>query len=211
MKRRNLLVIIAILAVVTLIFTACEDNNEELTKISDMLELDYSMVNLHVQTVHKGITLNNVFTSQSAVNGTLVTYSVEEMSTITTNSNGEFVVPSDMITKKSGSATVKNGKIIDQTGASVNIPTSELNASNLTFKSSYFSATNSSVGTLSIANVNDQVFTATVSDIKGFTGNANFDGKDMTVKVAYAQKINVIQIEYTSNAGAQVKINYTFI
>ena len=202
--KKSIVLVISILAVVVLTFTACGVDSDVCDELNAMIKMDYTLVKMDVSTTTQGVTLDSSFTSQSAVNGTTVVYSVEKLASITTDSNGNYVMPSKMIETKSGSATVKNGKIITQLGDPIDIPISSLTAATLNFKSNYFASSKSSVeGT-------EKTLEATVSDIKGFTGNANFDGKNMTVQVKYNQKLSVITIDYLSNNGALVKVIYTF-
>ena len=53
-------------------------------------------------------------------------------------------------------------------------------------------------------------FKADVTNIKGFTGNDNFDGTNMSVLVRYNDKLSSMVIDYTSANGATVKVIYTF-
>lgn len=225
--KKKILLTITILAVVVLTLTACyqrsgtnvyDDLNETLTK-------DYTIVDLHVETTYNGVTLHNVFTSQKAANGTVVTYSVEKLATIDKNENNQYVMPENMITKQTGHATVKDGKIIEQTGDPVDIPTN-LGSLSVKFKESYFSLVKNYL------DGSNSVFEAKVESIKGFTGNEYFDGKDMRVTVRYQKsvtgnsnsagsdvnvnissttKLTSMIIDYTTNNGAKVKVIYSFL
>ena len=223
--KKSIVLIISILAVVVLTFTACGVDADVCDELNAMIKMDYTLVKMDVSTTTEGVTLDSSFTSQSAVNGTTVVYSVEKLATIDKNENNQYVMPENMITKQTGHATVKDGKIIEQTGDSVDIPTN-LGSLSVKFKESYFSLVKNYL------DGSNSVFEAKVESITGFTGNEYFDGKDMYVTVRYQKsitgnsnsagsdvnvnissttKLTSMIIDYVTNNGAIVKVIYSFL
>ena len=167
-----------------------------------MLKADYQGVNLEVQTTMNGVTLVNKFMSTIGANNTIVSYEIQELATIDQVCDEDiYVIPGSMIIKRTGSAVIKNGVIVEQNGDAVEIPVTSLEKISLSFKQDYFkNGKGYSDGTL--------VFEGDVTNPKAFTGNQNFDATDMHVTVRYNDKIESIVIDYTSANGAAVKIIY---
>ena len=158
---------------------------------------------MEVQTTMNGVTLVNSFTSNIGTNSTVVTYSIQELATFD-NTDGSYVVPDNMIVKKTGTAVIKNGVIVEQNGDAVEIPVTSLENISIQFKDSFFNMAQSTY------EAGTYVFKADVTNVKGFTGNDNFDGTNMSVMVRYNDKLSSLVIDYTSANGATVKVIYTF-
>ena len=200
--------VILIVAILAISLTACGGvgGGDVYGKLNEMIGYDYSTIKLEVATTMNGITLTNKYTGVSASNGTVVTYTVQTLAEVVDNEDGSFSMPSEMIVTDRGSATVNNGKITELNGKAENIPVNEITSPSLNFNKTYFVSTvhtdNDGVKTIIGTILNDR--------IKDFTGNQNFDGKDMTFEVVYGESINSIVLNYTTNAGATVKVTYTF-
>lgn len=204
MKKKILVTII--IAILALTLTACgliPKGGDTYDELNEMLKADYQGVNLEVQTTMNGVTLVNSFTSNIGTNSTIVTYSIQELATFD-STDGNYVVPDNMIVKKTGTAVIKNGVIVEQNGDAVEIPVASLENISIQFKDSFFNMAQSTY------EAGAYVFKADVTNIKGFTGNDNFDGTNMSVMVRYNEKISSIVIDYTSANGATVKVIYTF-
>ena len=206
MKKKVIFTLVTLL-LISFLLTGCNlimGEDDPCGKINRCAELEYTQTNLEVQTTQNGTTLVNKFSAVKGANNTMVTYSTEEMATIEKDQNGDYVVPKDMIVKKSGSATVKDGKIIEQNGDAVSIPVASLEKISIEFSKDYFT----DIKTYSEGN--SEVFVAKVSSPVLFTGNAKFDGQNMTVQARYNEKLEAVMIDYTSEDGASVKVIYTF-
>lgn len=200
--------VILIVAILAISLTACGGvgGGDVYSRLNEMVGYDYSTIKLEVATTMNGITLTNKYTGVSASNGTVVTYTVQTLAEVVENEDGSFSMSSEMIVTDRGSATVNNGKITELNGKAENIPVNEITSPSLNFNKTYFVSTvhtdNDGVKTIIGTILNDR--------IKDFTGNQNFDGKDMTFEVVYGENINSIVLNYTTNAGATVKVTYTF-
>lgn len=195
-------VLILVILVLVLSLTACgEPKNTVYQALNSMLDADHSVVSLTVETTMYGAKLTNKFVAMNGANNTMVTYTVEELATFNQMPDSDnWVIPEEMIIEKSGSATIKNGEIVEQDGDAVNIPVNALEGLQIEFKKNYFSNATDS----------DTTFSATVVDIVGFTNNPNFDGKNMTVSVTFDDNINLLVLTYTTTAGANVVVTYSF-
>lgn len=206
MKKKIVLSAI-ILAMIVFALVGCNDVesvSDVCAELNEMAKMEYNLVNLEIQTTQNGITLVNKFTSNKSVNNTMVTYQLEELATIESDGNGGYVIPDEMIIKTSGTAEIKDGKIVGESGEKIEIPVENLDRLTLYFSEHYFSSQESKT------EGNFIVFTANVSNPKGFTGNSNFDGKDMVIEVKYRDKLNVVKVDYLTENGASVKVTYTF-
>lgn len=205
MKKKVIFTLITLLLIA---FTLCGcnlslSNDDPCSQINECAKKEYTHTNLEVQTTYNGVTLTNKFNGVKGANSTVVSYSTEELATIEKGANGAYIVPSEMIVKRSGNATVKDGKIIEQNGDVVSIPVASLEKISIEFSKDYFTDIKTYL------EGNSKVFEAKVSSPILFTGNAKFDGKDMTVKARYNEKLEAVKIDYTSKDGASVKVIYT--
>ena len=204
MKKKIFVTII--IAILALTLTACHlvpETDDTYAELNKMVKLDYQSVNMEVQTTMNGVTLVNSFTSNIGTNSTVVTYSVQELATFD-STDGSYVVPDNMIVKKTGTAVIKNGVIVEQNGDAVNIPVTSLENLTIQFKDSFFNMAQSTY------EAGAYVFKADVTNVKGFTGNDSFDGTNMSVLVRYNEKLSSVVIDYTTSNGATVKVIYTF-
>lgn len=205
MKKKIFVTII--IAILALTLTACNlvpETDDTYAELNKMVKLDYQSVNMEVQTTMNGVTLVNKFKSTIGANNTIVSYEIQELATIDQVCDADiYVIPESMIIKKTGTAVIKNGVIVEQNGDAVEIPVNSLEKVSLSFKQDYFkNGKGYSDGTL--------VFEGDVTNPKAFTGNQNFDGTDIHVTVRYNDKLSSMVIDYTSANGATVKVIYTF-
>ena len=204
MKKKIFVTII--IAILALTLTACHlvpETDDTYAELNKMVKLDYQSVNMEVQTTMIGVTLVNSFTSNIGTNSTVATYSIQELATFD-STDGSYVVPDNMIVKKTGTAVIKNGVIVEQNGDAVNIPVTSLENLTIQFKDSFFNMAQSTY------EAGAYVFKADVTNVKGFTGNVSFDGTNMSVLVRYNEKLSSVVIDYTTSNGATVKVIYTF-
>lgn len=210
MKKKIFLVAL-IFVVAIFVLTACDltgsknDEEDVYTKLNKMTEETYDKIDLGISTTYKNYTLNSKFFASVAQNGTMVTYSVERLATIEQDENGQYVMPEEQIATSKGSATIKNGKIVEIAGDKVDIPVESLDKISLKFSEEFFSSALDGIEN------GKNVFKATVTNPVSFTGNIDFDGKDMTVDIVYGEKkFEKVSINYTSKNGALVKVVYSF-
>ena len=206
---KNTIIAILIVAILAMTLVACGDFTKSdktiYDTLNDLVALDYQRVSLEVQTTMNGVTLVNNFTSNRGEANTMVTYSVQELATFDQMADSDnYVIPTDMIVTKRGSATIKDGVVIEQNGDSVNISVESLQNLSVKFKGEYFTMAHETY------EGGADVFKANVTNVKGFTGNQNFTGTDMTVIVRYKDALRSIIIDYVSANGASVKVIYTF-
>ena len=204
---RKAIFIILIVSILSLALTACSlDSNDNLYKnLNQMAKDDFPIVKLEVATTYNGTTLVNKYNATTASNGTIVRYTVQTLSKIVENEDGSFTIPEEMIKTESGSASIVNGKITILNGDMVDIPINALENLSINFNEKYFEG-------VKVEELEDGTkrFTATVSNIQGFTGNSNFDGKNMTINVVYGNYIQSLIVNYTMADGATVKVTYNF-
>ena len=201
---KKIIFIILIVSMLAISLTACNLNGgNAYSQINELLKDDFSHITLDVETTANGITLVNKYSASIASNTTIVTYSMQSLAEIEKDEDGNYIMPTDMIVTEKGSATINNGKITFD-GKETALP--EITSPSLNFNKQYLSKNCTKV----VDESNVTTIIADVIDIKGFTGNSNFDGKDMKVEVVYGESIKSIVINYTMNSGATVKVTYTF-
>ena len=202
---KKIIIGIIVVTILALALVGCGERNDvSYSDLNSMVDMEYRLVNLEVHTTMSGVTLVNRFWSSSASNGTMVTYIVEELATFDQMPDSDdYSVPEKMIVQKEGSATIKNGVIVEQDGHVVNIPVDSLQSLSVEFAKSYFSNTKSYFD-------NYNVFEGDVTNPRAFTGNQSFDGTNMHVTVHYNDKLAKMIIDYTTSKGATVKVIYTF-
>ena len=201
---KKIILVVLVVSILTAILTAC-GSNDVYSQLNNMMNEDYSVIKLEVETSSQGVTLTNKYTATTANNRTSIRYTVQKLNKITIGEDGNFD-EDNMILTETGSALVENGKIIVLDGEASNIPVNGLQNLNVKFDKNYFMST--------IHSENDGVKTITgtvIQDhIKDFTGNQNFAGKNMTFTVTCGEKLQSLVINYTMSAGASVKVTYTF-
>ncbi len=206
--KKKILFIAVILVVSTLILTACNlipGSSDVYEELNEKVKMDYNMVSMETQTTYNGVTLVDKYNANKGANSTMVSYSTERLATIEKDANGNYVAPKDMIVKKSGSATIQNGAIVEQSGDVIDLPITKLEEINLKFNEKYFTDVKTYAEGVS------NVFEAKVSTPWAFLDNPDFHGKDMSVVVRYGEKLSSVMVDYTSQNGATVKVIYKFM
>ncbi len=130
---------------------------------------------------------------------TNIQYTYQQLSTFEQDS-----VPGSFVTTKSGSLVVEKGKIVQKDGEPVDESYVALATYGFTFTSAYFT------GVKFVSGQSSNVFSATVTNPSGFTGNPNLVCQDMKVVVSYAQKFQQIQLSYTTANQGSVFVTYNF-
>ena len=200
---------ILLVAILALSLIACDTKADGsgdgvYAELNEMVAMDYPIVKLQVETTSNGITLVNKYSATTSSASTTIRYTVQSLNNITVNKDGSYNIPDKMIEEKTGSAIVEDGKITVRDGDDVNISVEALDNLKIKFDKDYFT----SIETAEQDGIN--TFSAAVTDIKGFTGNNSFDGKDMTIQVSYTTALKAITINYTMSSGATVKVTYSF-
>ncbi len=199
---------ILLAAILTLSLVACDDNgstsDDVYGQLNGMVTMDYPIIKLQVETTSNGITLVNKYSATTSSTSTTIRYTIQSLAKVIVNDDGSYTMPDKMIEEKTGSAIVENGKITVLDGDDVDITPDALENLKIKFDKDYFTS----------VEVDEQTgyktFSALVTNIKGFTGNDSFDGKDMSIQVNYADTLKSITIAYTMNSGATVKVIYSF-
>ncbi len=202
---KKIIIIIAILALCSFVFVGCvttNGNENTYTTLNELCAFDYSIVNLSVETTYNGVTLTNTFNAIKRINETEVNYSIQKMATIDVDENGNYVIPDNTIVTESGTAKVVDGNVVE---GNANIPIPQLESILLQFKAEYFT----NVNNYTEGNLN--VFSATVSNVKGFTDNQDFDGTNMTVVAKYDYNLSELVLNYTTANGATVVVTYNLM
>ena len=175
---KKALLIILIVAILSVVLVACGEkngaSNDVYKNLNSMMNEDYSVIKLEVETTDKGVTLTNKYTATSASEKTSIRYSVQTLAKFSYDEDGNLIIPDEMIVTETGSATVVGNKITVLDGKEENIPVTALQNINIKFDKNYF------VSTIHSENAGVKTITGTVIEnhIKDFTGNQNFDGKN---------------------------------
>ena len=207
MKKSTLIILIAIVLTLAVVATACNNlgGNDTYDTLNKMLKDDFSVIKLEVETTYQDVTLTNKYTATTVNGKTSIRYTLQTLSEITKDEDGKYVIP-ELTTTKTGKADFVNGKLTTIDGDAEDIPIDAITSPSLKFDKRYLSET----GTKIVDENGTTTLIADVTDIKSFTGNQNFDGKDMTFTVTYGEKLQSLVINYTMNSGASVKVTYTF-
>ena len=204
MKKR-IFVIFALILVALLALAACDNTlgGGNLQQINDALKLNYSKVQILVNTKSQSGEYNGKFTVTYG-DETTVEYEVEQANTFEIGDDGSIVIPDEgFLVKKSGVVVVRDGKVVegdvdvalpDETGIFVG---------GLSFKQAFFT-------NISAQNAR---FEADVTDPQNFTGNASLVCQDMHVAVVRnlnSKSLTSIELTYVAGSGAEVTITYLF-
>lgn len=192
MKKKILLLIIA-LALVLCCFAACNNYDKTLNTINDMLDVDYSEVQINVVTKVLGTELRGVYILTFEENDkVIVEYSYEQLNDISISGGNSF---KNIV---SGTVELQNGVVVGGNQQDVsNVP---LEFTGLSFKQAFFDN----------VKVTKSSFQADVRTPAGFLGNSSFSCDNMHVDVFLGQNaLERMDITYVSG-GADVSIVYTF-
>lgn len=193
MKKLFKIILFTVIAVLT--FCGCEKASVKVdyNSLTKKLNSDYSGWSLTVKTKKDDVTLTDVFAVKKSDAQTEIEYTLETLSELSFDNDGEF------ITKKSGSAVIKDGKVVTENGDEVVIEIEELATLGLSFKAEYFGN----------AKYSDTSFSATVVKPSSFLGKS-LNCTDMTVYASFSDKFTKINIMYTAENGAKIDCTYSF-
>ncbi len=167
--------------------------------LNELAKVDYSEIKLETTVTADGESLKGEYKSTAIDGGYRVEYEYEKINTFI-ESDGKIVAPDEYKSKFSGSATVKNGTVTEQSGADFDLPLGGLTASNFKFDEANFSDVTQKNGD----------FSAKVKNVNAFLGKT-VSCTDMTVAVKYANAaFNSLTIRYATTDGTQVVLTYTF-
>ena len=195
MKKKILLIVIALMLVVTLLaLTACDNYSDTLQKINTLLDADYSEVSVNVTTKLAGdYTLNGIYNLTIDEDYTTIEYSYDRFNELSMDGNSDKYFET-----VSGKAIVKDGKVIE---GDANEALPEVDFNGISFKEKFFSN----------YTVTNTKFDADVASTRGFLGNNTFTGSHMHVTVNFtAKSVTKLVITYVSANGAEVNITYLF-
>ena len=203
--KKKIFVIFALLLVALFLFASCDlaSGSADLQGINDMLKLDYSKVQILINTKSQGSEYKGKFTLTYG-DDTTIEYEIELLNTFEIGEDGSIATPEDgFVTSKKGTVVVRDGKIVDG-DVDVELP-DELGAyvGGFSFKQAFFKNVSSK----------GAKFDADVVDPQNFTGNTSLVCEDMHVTVVRNLNSNTLtsmELTYTSAGGAAVTINYIF-
>lgn len=193
--KKSLLVFLALVLVFLFLFTGCGET-DTVNYLAKLAKKDYSEIALTETVTVGGDTLTSTVTVKNEKKVSYIAYAVE-----TLNEIGFLEAPTTDRTVKTGSVTVKKGKIIEQNGVEVeNIDFPALSGVGMKFSDTFF------------ADVvwQDGKFEAKVTDPAGFFGKTDFSADNMRVTVLYGESLDRITVTYKTSDGASVTADYTF-
>lgn len=165
--------------------------------LNELTKVNYATIKLEATTTVDGESLKGEYVATAIDGGYRVDYKYEKINTFT-ESDGEIVIPDEYKSEFSGSATVKNGTVTEQSGAECDFPIGGLTP-NFKFNEKYFSDVTEKAGE----------FSAKVKNVEAFLGKA-VSCTDMTVTVKYSDAgLNSLTLRYRTSAGEAVTV-YTF-
>ena len=195
MKNIFKIILFTVIAVLTL--CGCEKvniNKADYNSLTQKLSSDYSGWTLTVTTKKDDVTLSDIFSVKNSDAQTEIEYTLETLSDLSFDGDSEF------ITKKSGTAVIKDGKVETIDGDEVAMEIENIATLGLSFKAEYFSN----------ATFSDTSFSASVKNPSGFIGKS-LTCADMTVYASFADKFTKINIIYTADNGAKNVYDYSFL
>ncbi len=129
------ILVLILLAVCLTVLCACETptNDDQYAKISQMMQGDYSKIQVDISVVKSGDTQG--LTSKVVFNyltdgSTKVLYSLQSYAKFDVENN---VIPDEQIVTTSGSVVVANGQITNTTGSAVDVDWTKLSSTKLAF------------------------------------------------------------------------------
>ena len=202
--KKKILVLFALLTVALLLFAACNAPSvDELQNINDLFKLDYSKITVLVNTKTSVAELNGTFTLTFSSDGTTVKYSYDKINTFDVDQAGNVATPDGgFIVHKEGEVLVRDGAIVEGE-ATEELDLAQLGIAGFSFKQAFFSN----------ATLKNAKFEADVVSPQNFTGHAALNCSDMHVVLIRNTTANVLtsmELTYTSENGAAVKLSYVF-
>lgn len=203
--KKKIFALFALLTVALLLFAACDLGlgTADFQKFNDMLKIDYSKVQVLINTKTDTAEFDGTFTLTFDGDEITIEYEFDKINFFEISQDGSITAPDgDFITTEKGTVVVRDGVIVEG-DIGVELP-DELGiyAGGFSFKQAFFSNVNSK----------NAKFEADVVNPQGFTGNDTLDCTDMHVVVFQnlnAGTISGIDLTYEAN-GADVTINYLF-
>ena len=193
--KKSILVLLALVLVFPFLFMGCGET-DTVKYLGKLAKKDYSEIALTETVTVGGDTLTSTVTVKNEKKVSYIAYSVE-----TLNEISFLETPTTDRTVKSGSVTVKKGKIIEQNGAEVeNIDFPALSGVGMKFSDAFFADMVSE----------DGKFEARVTDPAGFLGKTDFSADNMRVTVLYGEALDRITVTYKTRDGVSVTADYTF-
>ena len=203
--RKRITLLFALLTVAVLLFAACDGTPSvaDLQKYNDMLKVDYSEVTVVVNTKTAVAELNGTFTMTFVGEDTNIKYEFDRINTFDVDASGNAAdAEGGFIVREKGEVVVRGKEIVDG-DASVELPLDQLSFGGFSFKQAFFAK----------VNMKNAKFEADVVNPQNFTGNTSLVCTDMHVVVMHNVNTNTltsIELTYTADSGAAVKINYLF-
>ena len=197
-----LLVIIVVLVVVCLRTCRKKDalSNAESSAEPQSREELYAQLNsllnnvgypviLTVKTTEDGNVFNGSYTITEHGDVRAANYSYEKLSTFEINGD-DVVIPNDFKTTYTGRIKIKDGKIIEQNGAAINVAVEALNAGGLTLSASALENVKTDRGN----------FSADITSLKTVTG-MDVAATGAKINISYTDvKITTIVLSYSASS-----------
>ncbi|MBQ2711480.1 MAG: hypothetical protein IJF66_06020 [Clostridia bacterium] len=195
MKKTIILAMILVLLVSLL--CGCTNNTANYQVLNSLSSQEYQQVVVKIVSKLDVELTASIFVTVEG-DKTKVQYTYQQLSTFDTENT-----PSSFITNKSGNIVIQGGKIVEQNGEPADENYIALATNGFSFSPAYFTNVRFISG-------QSNVFTATVTNPTSFTGNPNLVCTNMQVMISYSQKLQQIQLTYTSANQGEVSITYNF-
>ena len=165
-------------------------------KLQGLLSKNYSQIVLTVtDKFDEDTSLVSKYTLAYGDSDVTVTYSIEEFSSLSIDS-----ADAQFKTVKNGSAVIKDGVVVQITGDSAELPSTEvISAGGMTFNEEYFSE----------ASISDVAFKANVINPSGFFGR-DVVCSDMKINAVFGDFLAEMEITYKAKSGQSVEYVYEF-
>lgn len=189
---KKIIILLTVMLALTLLLGACFEQ-DTFAQLNSLLKEDYSKVELTVATTVGNETLTSTVVTTKDGKKTVVDYNLSQFATF------EQSIPESYIVSTVGSVVVQDGKIIQQNGQAADITVEQVTAQ-FHFDASYFIA----------AQWNGDVFSANVGNVKGFFGDANFNGTAAKVTATVSDGLKDLKVTYVAADGTKVQLSYVF-
>lgn len=194
---KKTIIVAMILVLLLSLLCGCTNNTANFQQLNTLTSQSYQQIVISiVSKLDVELTTTMIVTNEA--DKTKVQYTYQQLSTFEGDST-----PSSFITTQSGNIVIQGGKIVEQNGQPADESYIALATNGFLFSPSYFTNVRFAYG-------QSNVFTASVINPTSFTGNPNLVCTDMKVLVSYSQKLQQIQLTYTSANQGNVSITYNF-
>ena len=172
-----------------------ESENESVTALVErLLKEQYKKVTVDIRTVSYGFVLNSFY----EITENSVTYQIEKLNSLPSDGNISDAIM-DYKQTICGTATVKNGKLVDENGNEVDLP--ELGNAGVSF--------NLDADNITVTENSEGILSGSVKSAKDFLGTST-SATDMVFCITYsADRITGITLTYKLG-NAQIQTVYTF-